>query len=351
MHEVSVDTRVMRQILVARYRLNYIIGMRIGILNRRNPVILAPLAGVSNRPFRSLAISAGAAMTFTEMVSSEGIIRSQKRTLSMMEFGPDEQPIAIQLFGANPEVMGQAAEFTAKKLKPDLIDINFGCPAKKVVRKNGGAAVLKDLKLTRDIISATVEGAGSIPVSIKIRTGWDEDNPVHIEVGRIAQDSGAEAITLHARSRSRGFSGKADWSAIKALKDAVDIAVIGNGDVTSPQDARRMFEETGCDAIMVGRAAMGNPFIFSQINHFIETGHLPAEPGMAEKIEMARTHARLVVQHFGEDRGMKMMRRYLGWYVKGFRGASELRPRLFQVSTLADMEAEFSEYLLRSEQL
>ncbi|UCE23628.1 MAG: tRNA dihydrouridine synthase DusB [Candidatus Zixiibacteriota bacterium] len=350
MHEVSVDAPVMLQILVAGYRLNYIIGMRIGNLNRPHPAILAPLAGVSNGPFRALAINAGAAMTFTEMVSSEGIIRNQKRTLSMMKFGSNEQPIAVQLFGANPDVMGRAAEITAKQFSPDLIDINFGCPARKVVRKNGGAAVLKDLQLTRDIITATVEGARSTPVSIKIRTGWDEDNPVHIEVGHIAQDCGAEVITLHARSRSSGFSGKADWSAIKALKEAVDIAVIGNGDIASPQDARRMFEETGCDAVMVGRAAMGNPFIFAQINHYLETGNLPDEPEIGDRIDMARNHARLVVQHFGEERGMKMMRRYLGWYVKGFRGASELRPRLFQVATLADMEEEFSNYISRASQ-
>ena len=319
--------------------------MRIGNLNCPKGVFLAPLAGVSNRPFRVLAIKAGAAMTFTEMVSSEGIIRLQQKTLGMMEFKPDEQPIGIQLFGSNPEVMRKAAEITVNKYKPDLVDINLGCPVKKVVSKNGGAAVLKDMELARDIISATIEGAGATPVTIKIRTGWDDVSPVYIEAGQIAQECGVKAVTLHARSRAKGFSGKADWSTIRDLKKAIDIAVIGNGDVSNPQDALRMFEETGCDAIMVGRAAMGNPFIFKQINQFLQTGELAGEPSIQEKMEMARIHARLVVEQYGEDRGMKMMRRFLGWYVKGFRGASELRPKLFQVTTLDDMGDIFDGYL------
>ncbi len=308
-------------------------------------MFLAPLAGVSNRPFRVLAIKAGAALTFTEMVSSEGIIRRQQKTLGMMEFKPDEQPIGIQLFGANPEVMREAAEIAVNRYKPDLVDINLGCPVKKVVNKNGGAAVLKDMELARDIISATIEGAGATPVTIKIRTGWNDVSPVYIEAGQIAQECGVKAVTLHARSRAKGFSGKADWTAIRDLKKAIDIAVIGNGDVSNPQDALRMFEETGCDAIMVGRAAMGNPFIFKQINQFLQTGELAGEPSIQEKMEMARIHARLVVEQYGEDRGMKMMRRFLGWYVKGFRGATELRPKLFQVTTLDDMGDIFDGYL------
>jgi tRNA-dihydrouridine synthase B len=263
----------------------------------------------------------------------------------MLEFGQDEQPIAVQLFGANPEVMGQAAGMVAEEYKPDVIDINFGCPAKKVVRKNGGAAVLKDLALTRDIIAAAIEGARGTPVTVKIRTGWDDANPVYLDVGRIARELGVAAVTLHARSRAGGFSGPADWSAIKNLKQSVDIAVIGNGDITSAQDARRMFDETGCDAVMVGRAAMKNPLIFTEINHYLHTGQLLQQPSIEERIRLALDHARLMAEHYGQERGIKMMRRYLGWYVKGFRGASDLRPRLFQVCSLTDIQDIFEDYL------
>ena len=265
-----------------------------------------------------------------------------------MRFKPDEQPLGIQLFGANPEVMKQAAEVTVKKFRPDIIDINFGCPVKKVVNKNGGSAVLRDLKLTEDIIRATVEGAGETPVTIKIRTGWDDDHPVYMEVGQIAQRAGAKAVALHARSRAKGFSGSADWSSIRELKESVDIPVIGNGDAVTPQDVKRMLDETGCDAVMIGRAALGNPFIFKQIRHYLATGEILEEPSVEDKIEMARLHAQLMQEQFGEERGAVMMRRYLGWYVKGFKGASELRPQLFQVATISDIDRVFEQYLLSS---
>lgn len=319
--------------------------MKIGNLIVKDGVLLAPLAGVSNRPFRVLSIKAGAAFTFTEMISSEGIIRNQERTKQMMHFKLDEQPIGIQLFGSSPKVMEQAAAITVKEFQPDLIDINFGCPVKKVVHKNGGSAILKDLALTEDIIKGTVAGAGDTPVTIKIRTGWDEANPVFEKVGEIAQRAGAKAISLHARSRAKGFSGYADWNSIKKLKQAVDIAVIGNGDVKTPQDVVRMKDETGCDGVMIGRAAMGNPFIFQQINHYLNTGDLLENPSIKEKIEMARLHAQLMKEQFGEERGAKMMRRYLGWYIKGFRGASELRPLLLEVNRVEDIDKVFEDYI------
>lgn len=331
--------------LVACRRHGYIVGMRIGNLNLTGRVVCAPLAGISNRPFRVMVLKAGAAMTFTEMISSEGLIRNQGKTRSMMAFKKDEQPLGIQLFGANPESVRRAAEITVKEFGPDLVDINFGCPVRKVVNKNGGAAALKDLGLTREIIAAVVDGAGATPVSIKMRTGWAGSSPVYLEAGHIAQEEGVLALTLHARSKADGFSGKADWSAIKRLKEAVDIVVIGNGDVRTPLDARRMLDETGCDAVMVGRAAMGNPDIFRQMHHYLETGELLDEPTPAERIETAKRHARLMVEEYGEERGMKMMRRYLGWYVKGFPGAATLRPRLFQVDRLTDVDEVFRDLL------
>ncbi|MBN1212244.1 MAG: tRNA dihydrouridine synthase DusB [candidate division Zixibacteria bacterium] len=319
--------------------------MRIGNLNLKGQVLAAPLAGISNRPFRVLAVGWGAALTYTEMVSSEGIIRHQKKTLALMEFQSDEQPIGIQLFGANPEVMGQAAAIVREQFCPDLIDLNFGCPVKKVVRKNGGAAVLKDLVLTEEIIRAVVEAAGEIPVTIKIRSGWDDENPVYIEAGIIARKAGAAAVTLHARSRSRGFAGEADWLAIKKLKNAIDIPVIGNGDIKTPLDARRMIDQTACDAVMIGRVSFGNPFIFGRVDHYLKTGELLPEPSVTDKIELALEHAELMVGQYGETRGAKMMRRYLGWYVKGWPGATELRPRLFQVETRDDIKQVFDDYL------
>ena len=319
--------------------------MKLGNLNLKGRALAAPLAGISNRPFRVLATRLGAALTYTEMVSSEGIIRRQKRTMAMLKFQPDEQPLGIQLFGANPEVMGQAAMIVGQQFRPDLIDINFGCPVKKVVQKNGGAAVLKDLVLTGEIIRAVVEAAGDIPVTIKIRSGWDETTPVYIEAGLIAQQAGAAGVTLHARSRSRGFAGEADWSAIKKLKEVVAIPVIGNGDIKTPLDASRMIDQTGCDAVMIGRVSFGDPFIFGRVNHYLETGELLPEPSIPETIELALEHARLMTEVYGEERGAKMMRRHLGWYVKGWPGATELRPLLFQVKSIEDIKTVFNSFI------
>jgi len=319
--------------------------MAIGNLNLMGKAVCAPLAGISNRPFRVLAIRAGAAMTYTEMISSEAIIRRQKRTFGMMAFQPEEQPLAIQLFGANPEVMAQAARIVADEYHPDMIDINFGCPVRKVVAKNGGAAVLKDLGLTREIIEAVVAGAVSTPVSIKMRTGWDDLSPVYLEVGRIAQEAGAAAICLHARSRAGGYAGKADWSAIKKLKDAVGITVIGNGDITSADDAARMIETTGCDLVMIGRAAIGNPLIFVQVNQYLEDGTMIAPPSPEEKVRVVLDHAAMMVDEYGESRGVMMMRKHLGFYVRGFAGASDMRNRLMQTKTLDEIRAIFSEYM------
>jgi len=263
----------------------------------------------------------------------------------MMAFKPDEQPIGIQLFGANPESLGKAAQITVSDFGPDLIDVNLGCPVRKVVNKNGGAAILKDLTLTEEIIDAVVAGAGRTPVTIKLRTGWDEQHPVYLEVGDIACKHGVAAITLHARSRSGGFSGQADWGAIGRLKQAVDIPVIGNGDIRTPEDARRMIDETGCDAIMVGRAAMGDPLLFGHIQHFLETGEKLPAVTITERLEVARQHARLMIDDCGEERGALKMRKFLAWYVKGCPGAAALRPRLMQVSSMVDIDIVFDEYL------
>jgi len=325
---------------------SYIVGMRIGNLNLKGRAILAPLAGVSNRPFRLLAIEAGAAMSFTEMVSSEGIIRSQGKTLSLLRFRPDEQPIGIQLFGADPEVMREAAAIVAGQFRPDVIDINFGCSVRKVVRNHAGAALLKDLEIAERVIRGVVEGAGDIPVTIKLRSGWDESSPVYIQLGKIAEQTGVKAVTLHPRPASIGFAGKADWAAIGNLKKALSIPVIGNGDVWSPGDALRMLEETGCDAVMIGRAAMANPHVFKQVNQLLATGESPSGPSLLERINLALKHARLMSEEFGEERGIKMMRRHLVRYAKGFPGAARIRPLLVKVCTTGDIARVFDSYLM-----
>ena len=330
--------------LVESSHVAYIVGMMVRNLNLRGKAMLAPLAGVSNRPFRLLAVRAGAAMTFTEMVSAEGIIRERKRTLDMMRFGPDERPLGIQLFGTDPPVMREVAALVTARYRPDMIDLNFGCPVKKVVNKNGGAALLRDPVLARKIIRSVVEGAGETPVSIKIRSGWDDSNPVYLNFGRIAEEEGAAMVTMHARSRSRGYKGRADWSYITELKAALSIPVVGNGDIRTPDDAKQVLEQTGCDAVMIGRAAMGNPLIFQQVNKLLDTGICPEPATIGDLVDIALEHAGLLAEEFGELRGTRMMRTLLGWYVRGFPGAARLRPVLHRVETVDEIRRVFERY-------
>lgn len=306
-------------------------------LNIDRKVILAPLAGVSARHFRLVAQRFKADLTYTEMVSAEGIIRNQAKTMEMLAIQPDEGDVGLQLFGASPESLKEAAAIAVEAARPVLIDINLGCPVKKVVRKNGGAALLKDLKLTEAIIAAVIEGAGKTPVTIKLRTGWDETNPVYVEVSKLAEQIGAAAVCLHARSRSHGYSGAADWAAVKRLKDAIGIPVIGNGDITSPEDARRMFDDTGCDAVMIGRAAMTNPMIFEQCHQYFASGRYDAFD-LTRRIELIRFHAGLLIEQFGEKRGVLKMRRFLERYTKGLHGVARLRREMFEVTTMAEIE-------------
>ncbi len=317
--------------------------MQIGNLNIPGPLFLAPLAGISNRPFRLIARRCGADMAYTEMVSADGIAMGQEKSLSYLDFDTDEHPIGVQIFGANPENIRKAAAFISKS-GADLIDINLGCPVKKVVGKNGGAALLKDRQLTGEILTAAVE-ASSLPVTVKMRTGWDNDNDLFLETGELAQASGIAAVALHARSRSAGFSGKSDWSKIASLKKALKIPVIGNGDINSAEDAARMLAETGCDAVMVGRAAMRNPYIFGAIRDFLRDRTISAEPTINDKIALSLEHAALLISRFGERSGSLMMRKHLAWYTKGFPAGAALRARLMTVASLDDIQRAFQEFL------
>ncbi len=321
---------------------NYIVGMQIGNLTISGGIFLAPLAGISNRPFRLLARRFGAAMAYTEMISADALARNQAKTIAMIDIEPDEHPVGVQLFGAKREYIAASVEKLAK-FSPDVIDLNFGCPVKKVIRKNGGAAVLKDLGLAEKLMRAAAENT-DIPVTIKIRSGWSSNDAVYLELGKLAEDCGISAITFHPRSRNQNYGDRADWSQITELKKQIKIPVIGNGDVKSGPDAEAMFDETGCDAIMIGRAAMRNPRIFYQINKYLETGEEPPGLSTEEKIDLALEHARMTTLTYGEKVGAKMMRKHLAWYTKGMRESGELRKNLMSVESYKEIENLLRDY-------
>ncbi len=314
--------------------------MQIGNLNIGGRLFLAPLAGVSSRPFRLLARRYGADFCYTEMVSADAIVRSQKKTLDLVDIYPDEHPIGLQLFGSLPEIIGGAVGKCAE-LGADLIDLNLGCPVKKVVKRNGGAALLKDITLTSEIMAAAVENSKH-PVTIKMRAGWEADDDAFLEVAKAAEKCGISAVTLHPRSRSSGFSGKSDWSKIATLKKEISIPVIGNGDINNPSDAVAMISQTGCDAIMVGRAAMKNPYVLMQIKRFLDSDEIISGLSLGGKVELALEHTRLMIERFGERGAVLKMRKHLAWYSKGFPDGVGLRRQLNNISTYDDVCSLFA---------
>ena len=318
-------------------------GMKIGNVHIEGRVFLAPLAGITDTSFRLLCREFGAALVFTEMISADGLVRGNTNTLRYLFFSQSERPIAIQIFGSDPETMAEGARRAARQ-KPDLIDLNLACPVRKVVRRMAGAALLRDLRLTEKVCRAVV-GAVDTPVTIKIRSGWSSDSIVAVDVAQMAHGCGISAVTVHPRTQKMHFSGSADWSLIARVKEAVPIPVIGSGDVTSPSDAREIFEQTGCDAIMIGRASLGQPWIFKQINHYLENKELSAPPTLEERFDIALRHTRLAVKEKGELLGVRTMRKHLTWYTKGLPGAAPLRQRIFCVETVGDIEDLFGEYV------
>ncbi len=299
-------------------------------------VLLSPMAGVTDITFRMLAKRLGASMVYSEMISADGLSRGNAKTERYMEFHESERPIGFQLFGCDPYVMGEAAR-KASALKPDIMDINFGCPVHKVTKKNGGSSLLRDLKLFAQIIKAVIKGS-SVPVTVKIRSGWDHSSIIAPEAARIAEDLGAVALTIHPRTRQQMFEGKADWSVIARVKEAVNIPVVGNGDINSVEDAQRMLDQTGCDAVMIARAALGNPWILGQIHHYLETKEKIAEASVAEKAAVCLEHAEQLCARVGEGLGMKEMRKHIAWYIKGFPKASELRQKINTLETFEQLK-------------
>ncbi|HEU4588732.1 MAG TPA: tRNA dihydrouridine synthase DusB [Gemmatimonadales bacterium] len=309
------------------------------------PLLLAPMAGVSEAPFRQICRQMGADVVLSEFLSSEAIRRRIKNTLEGAEFEPCERPIGIQIYGSDPAAMAEAARLITEHYAPEFIDINFGCPVKKVVQRNGGSGCLRDLDLVERIIRAVI-GATHLPVTVKTRSGWSDQARDPVGIALRMQDAGAKAFTLHARTRTQMFTGKANWDEIARVVEALDIPVIGNGDIQAPEDVVRMRNHTGCAGVMVGRGAFGNPWLFRDAQALLTGQPKPAPPTAAERFGVALQHARLALRLQGDTRKTVIeFRKHLGWYTKGLHGASDLRQRLFQIESIAEAEAIFVEYL------
>jgi nifR3 family TIM-barrel protein len=309
------------------------------------PLYLAPMAGVSESPFRRLCHAHGADVVVTEFLSAEGIRRENVATISKLRFSPEERPIGVQIFGAEPAAMADAAAMVTDLFAPDFVDINFGCPVKKVVRRNGGSGCLKDLGLVESIIRA-VSRATTLPVTVKTRSGWNEEMRDPVGIALRMQDAGAKVFALHARTRTQMYTGQANWDEIAMVAAALDIPVLGNGDIKTAADAKRMLDHTGADGIMIGRGSYGQPWIFRQARALFEGKPMPETPAVHERFAIALDHARMVQSYEVDAIGAALeFRKHLGWYVKGLPNSADLRAKLHQVRDFAEVETIFSTYL------
>lgn len=322
--------------------------MTIGSIKIKTPVFLAPMAGVTDYPFRILCKEMGAGMVYSEFVSADGIIRENSKTLDLIKFEEEERPIGIQIFGSDPEVMSKASRFVLDSFKPDLIDINYGCPVPKVTKKGAGSAALKDLCLMDDITAAVVESVDEIPVTVKMRAGWSNNSIVVPEVGNRLENIGVKAIALHPRTTKQRYTGKANWTHIKELKKACSIPIIGNGDVRSASDMIRMFDETGCDAVMVGRAAQGNPWFFKEAIAVLKNHPQPPTPSLNEIAMTCSRHFNLLLKNKGSRIGSNLMRKHFSNYIKGFPGASTFRKNLVTAPDLHSMKKALDSFIYAS---
>ncbi len=301
------------------------------------------MAGVTDHPFRVLCRRFGVGMVYTEFVSANGVVRGGAKTLKMVRFTPDERPIGIQIFGETPEVISRSAAYLADKFQPDLIDLNFGCPVPKIVKKGAGSAMLRDLALMREVVLATVEAVGAVPVTVKLRAGWDANSLVACEAAGIIEECGAQALALHPRTTKQGFTGQADWSLIKAVKDQARIPVIGNGDIHTADDARRMFAETGCDAVMVARGALGSPWIFRQITEVL-AGRPETRVDLKLIGDTCREHFELLKSYHTERVTVNLSKKHVNWYLKGFPGAANWRRQFMSCDTSAEVDRLITDF-------
>lgn len=318
--------------------------MRIGNTEIKNNLILAPMAGVTDLPFRLLCKEQGAGLLCMEMVSAKAISFHNKNTEALLTIDPAEHPVSLQLFGADPDIISEMAAYIEDK-SFDILDLNMGCPVPKVAGNGEGSALMKNPKLVEQIVSKTVRAIRK-PVTVKIRKGFDEEHVNAVEIARIAEASGAAAVAVHGRTREQYYSGQADWDIIRQVKEAVKIPVIGNGDIYSPESARAMLKETGCDGLMIGRAARGNPWIFRRIDTFLQTGSDPGRPSAREVRDMMLRHARMLIEYKGEYTGIREMRKHVGWYTAGYPHSAKLRAEVNEVTGLADLEELLTKMML-----
>ena len=307
----------------------------IGSVTLNNPVVAAPMAGVTDRAFRILAQKAGCALVYTEMINAQALVHNNVKTWRLLNSVDEKWPISVQIFGNSPQIMAEAAKVVAKR-GAAIIDLNMGCPTPKIVKNGEGAALMKSPSLAAEIVRAVVL-AVDLPVTVKIRKGWDEERVNAIEVARAVEKSGASGVAVHGRTREQFYGGHADWSIIKDVKKAVSIPVIGNGDIHTPQGAKKMIDDTGCDAVMIGRAALGYPWIFNQVVDFMQNGTFSPGPDVTEKMAMALYHLELMIEDKGES-ALWEMRKHVAWYAKGIPGAARFREQVNKTKSLLELK-------------
>ncbi|HBG4090106.1 TPA: tRNA dihydrouridine synthase DusB [Clostridioides difficile] len=317
--------------------------MKIGNLELKNKVFLSPMAGVTDLPFRLICKEQGCGLLYTEMINGKALCYDDENTKKMLKIEEEEHPVAVQIFGSEPEFMGRAAEIM-NDYSNEILDINMGCPAPKVVKNGDGSALMKNPKLAEEVLRAVVKNSKK-PVTLKIRKGWDDNSVNAVEIAKIAEDCGISALAIHGRTREQFYTGKADWDIIAEIKKNLSIPVIGNGDVFTIEDSINMLDKTGCDAIMIGRGAQGNPWIFKRINHYMNTGEILPEPTFNEKISTAIKHLKLAVEEHGEYVAVREMRKHIAWYLKGLRNSAKLRDEINKIEDYQEVVSKLEYYM------